>query len=102
MDGSTPGLPVHHQLPELAQTQVRQVSAVHQTHQASTGSLEMGSRPPELCLCQGGTAGQVKRAGLSGTCVFECVALCLSNVTLPRWGSWGLRTPVTEVAEKEA
>ena len=26
MDGSTPGLPVHHQLPELAQTHIHRVS----------------------------------------------------------------------------
>ena len=33
MDGSTPGFPVHHQLPELAQTHVRQVSdAIQPSH----------------------------------------------------------------------
>ena len=33
MDGRTPGFPVHHQLPELAQTHVRQVSdAIQPSH----------------------------------------------------------------------
>ena len=33
MDGSTPGLPLHHQLPELTQTHVHRVSdAIQQSH----------------------------------------------------------------------
>ena len=79
MDCSTPGLPVHHQLPELAQTHVHHVSTIHHTHQGRTGSLGMGSRPLETCLCQGGTAGRVKRAGVSDMCVYACVAFCLSE-----------------------
>ena len=39
MDCSTPGLPVHHQLPELAQTHVHQVSdAIHLSHSLSSTS----------------------------------------------------------------
>ena len=40
MDCSTPGLPVHHQIPELAQTQVRWVSdAIQPSHPLSSPSL---------------------------------------------------------------
>ena len=40
MDRSTPGLPVHHQLPELAQTHVHQVSdAIQPSHPLSSPSL---------------------------------------------------------------
>ena len=40
MDCSTPGLPVHHQLPELTQTHVYQVSdAIHPSHPLSSPSL---------------------------------------------------------------
>ena len=39
MDCSTPGLPVHHQLPELAQTHVHRVSdAIHLSHSLSSPS----------------------------------------------------------------
>ena len=79
MDCSMPGLPVHHHLPELAQTHVHHVSTIHHTHQERTGSLGMGSRPLEICLCQGGTAGHVKRTRVSGIYVYECVAFCLSQ-----------------------
>ena len=50
MDGSTPGFPVHHQLPELAQTHVRRVSdAIQPSHLLSSPS------PPafNLSQCQG-------------------------------------------------
>ena len=47
MDCSTPGLPVHHQLPELAQTHVRRVSdAIQPSHPPSSPS------PPALNLSQ--------------------------------------------------
>ena len=40
MDCSTPGFPVHHQLPELAQTHVRRVSdAIQTSHPLSSPSL---------------------------------------------------------------
>ena len=40
MDCSTPGFPVHHQLPELAQTHVHQVSdAIQLSHPLSSPSL---------------------------------------------------------------
>ena len=40
MDWSTPGLPVHHQLPELAQTHVHQVGdAIQPSHPLSSPSL---------------------------------------------------------------
>ena len=39
MNGSTPGLPVHHQLPELAQTHVHRVSdAIQPSHPLSSPS----------------------------------------------------------------
>ena len=39
MDGSTPGFPVHHQLPELAQTHVHQVAdAIQPSHPLSSPS----------------------------------------------------------------
>ena len=47
MDGSTPGFPVHHQLPELAQTHVHRVSDAIQT----SGPLSSPS-PPALNLSQ--------------------------------------------------
>ena len=47
MDCSTPGLPVHHQLPELAQTHVHRVGdAIQQSHPLSSPS------PPALSLSQ--------------------------------------------------
>ena len=47
MDCSTPGLPVHHQLPELAQTHVHQVSdAIQSSHPLSSPS------PPAFNLSQ--------------------------------------------------
>ena len=47
MDCSTPGFPVHHQLPELAQTHVHQVGyAIQATHSLSSPS------PPALNLSQ--------------------------------------------------
>ena len=47
MDCSTPGLPVHHQLPELAQTHVHQVGdAIQPSHSLSSPS------PPALNLSQ--------------------------------------------------
>ena len=47
MDCSTPGFPVHHQLPELTQTQVRWVSdAIQPSHPLSSPS------PPALNLSQ--------------------------------------------------
>ena len=40
MDYSTPGFPVHHQLPEPAQTHVHQVSdAIQSSHSLSSSSL---------------------------------------------------------------
>ena len=46
IDCSTPGFPVHHQLPELAQTQVHQVSdAIHPSH-------PLPSPPPAFNLSQ--------------------------------------------------
>ena len=47
MDCSTPGLPVHHQLPELAQTHVHRVGDVIQTSR----SLSSPS-PPVFTLSQ--------------------------------------------------
>ena len=54
MDCSTPGFPVHHQLPELAQTHVHQVSdAIQPFHPLSSLS------PPAFSLSQlGKTAGK--------------------------------------------
>ena len=47
MNRSTPGLPVHHQLPELTQTHVRRVSdAIQPSHPLSSPS------PPALDLSQ--------------------------------------------------
>ena len=47
MDCSTPGLPVHHQLPELAQTHVHRVSdAIQPSHPLSSPS------PPTFNLFQ--------------------------------------------------
>ena len=47
MDCSTPGLPIHHQLPEFTQTQVHQVSdAIQPSHPLSSTS------PPPLNLSQ--------------------------------------------------
>ena len=47
MDYSTPGLPVHHQLPELTQTHVHRVSdAIQPSHPLSSPS------PPALNLSQ--------------------------------------------------
>ena len=47
MDCSTPGSPVHHQLPELAQTHVRRVSdAIQPSHPLLSPS------PPALNLSQ--------------------------------------------------
>ena len=47
MDCSTPGLPVHHQLPELAQTHVRHISdAIQPSHPLSSPS------PPTFNLSQ--------------------------------------------------
>ena len=41
MDGSTPGLPVHHQLPELAHTQAHRVSdAIQPPRPLSSGNVE--------------------------------------------------------------
>ena len=48
MDGSMPGFPVHHQLPELAQTHVHWVSdAIQPSH-----PLSSPASPPAFCLCQ--------------------------------------------------
>ena len=51
MDGSTPGFPVHHQVPELAQTHVHQVGdAIQPSYPLSSPS------PPafnHLILCWG-------------------------------------------------
>ena len=51
MDGSMPGLPVHHQLPELAQTHVRRVGdAIQPSHPLSSPSLAFTlSRHQGLC-----------------------------------------------------
>ena len=47
MDGSTPGFPVHHQLPELAQTHVHRVGdAIQPSHPLSSPS------PPAVSLAQ--------------------------------------------------
>ena len=47
MDSSTPGLPVHHQLPEFTQTHVHWVSdAIQPSHPLSSPS------PPDFNLCQ--------------------------------------------------
>ena len=49
MDHSMPGLPVHHQLPELVQTHVHQVSdAIQPAHPLSSPS----SSPPAFNLSQ--------------------------------------------------
>ena len=49
MDCSTPGLPVHHQLPELTQTHVHRVSdAIQPPHPLSSPS------PPAFSLSQHG------------------------------------------------
>ena len=46
MNHSTPGLPVHHQVPELAQTHVRQVSdAIKPSHPLSSPSPPAFSLP---------------------------------------------------------
>ena len=39
MDWSTPGFPVHHQFPELSQTQVHQVNAIQPSHPLSSPSF---------------------------------------------------------------
>ena len=65
MDCSTPGLPVHHQLPELAQTHVHQVSyAIQPSHLLSSPS------PPAFNFSQ--------HQGL-----FKWVTLCIS---WPKYG----------------
>ena len=47
MDGSTPGFPLHHQLPELTQTHVHRVGdAIQPSHPLSSPS------PPALNLSQ--------------------------------------------------
>ena len=47
MNRSTPGFPVHHQLPELAQTRVRRVGdAIQPSHPLSSPS------PPDFSLSQ--------------------------------------------------
>ena len=46
MDCSTPGFPVHHQLPELAQTHAHQVDAIQPSHPLLSPS------PPALSLSQ--------------------------------------------------
>ena len=47
MDCSTPGLPIHHHLPELAQTHIHQVGdAIPPSHPLSSPS------PPAFCLSQ--------------------------------------------------
>ena len=54
MDCSTPGLPVHHQLPELAQTHVHQVGdAIQPSHPLSTPSLPALNLSQHQSLFQG-------------------------------------------------
>ena len=53
MDCSTPGFPVHHQLPELAQTHVHQVGdAIQPSHPLSSPSLSSFNLPPNQGLFQ--------------------------------------------------
>ena len=54
MDCSTPGFPVHNQLPELAQTHVHQVSdAIQPSHPLSTPSLPALNLSQHQSLFQG-------------------------------------------------
>ena len=47
MNRSTPGLPVHHQLPEFTQTHVRQVGdAIQPSHVKGVGLLGPGEASP--------------------------------------------------------
>ena len=48
MDCSTPGLPVHHQLPELAQTHVHQVSDAIQPSHPLSSFLLLPPTPPSI------------------------------------------------------
>ena len=71
MDCSTPGLPVHHQLPELTQTQVHWVGdAIQPAHPLSSPS------PPTFNLFQHATKfGSVSQS---------CLSLCnLMNFSMP-------------------
>ena len=69
MDCSTPGLPVHHQLPELAQTHIQRVSdAIQPSHPLSspsppafTLSSASGSFPMSQSFTLGGQNGHFKR-----------------------------------------
>ena len=54
MDCSTPGLPVHHQLPELAQTRVHRANdAIQPSHPLSSPSLPAFSLSQHQGLFQG-------------------------------------------------
>ena len=48
MDCSTPGLPVHHQLPELVQTHVHQVSDAIQPSHPLSSFLPLPPTPPSI------------------------------------------------------
>ena len=53
MTRSTPGLPVHHQLPEFTQTQVHRVSdAIQPSHPLSSPSPPAPNRPQHQSLFQ--------------------------------------------------
>ena len=57
MNRSTPGLPVHHQLPEFTQTHVHRVGdAIQPSHPLSSPS------PPAFNLSQHGTVEMSKKA----------------------------------------
>ena len=83
MDGSTPGFPVHHQLPELAQTHVHQVGDAIQPSRLVFSSLccpqsfpASGSFPMSQCFTLGGQS-----IGASAS------AICPSSTGAPGIGS---------------
>ena len=84
MDGSTPGLPVHHQLPELTQTHVHCIGdAIQPSHPLSSPSPfpESGSFPVSRFFASGGQdlVGHIcHRPGLKGLQVaFACGSLLI-------------------------
>ena len=75
MDSSTPGFPVHHQLPELAQTHVHGVSdAIQPSHPLSPSS------PPAFNLSQ--HQGLIQRVGSSHQ-MTKVLELQLHHQSLP-------------------
>ena len=57
MDGSAPGLPVHHQLPELTQTHVHRVGdAIQPSHPLSPRLLLLPSIVPSIRVFSNGSA----------------------------------------------